>query len=103
MNYRPRIPRISRMYAEPQIKRFVRFVRFVFEKIIFVVSFPPKSVLNPPCPAKAQSKPNENQKINQTKNQKTNPCKRLRCISDIRECFLILSSVAAGLQSARQQ
>ena len=52
----------------------------------------PKSVLNPICPVWEQS--NGNQNINQTKikkkNQKTNPCKRLRDKSVIlRECFLI--------------
>ena len=44
----------------------------------------PKSVLNPSCPVREQS--NGNQNINQTKikkkNQKTNPCKRLRDKSD---------------------
>ena len=42
---------------------------------------------------------NQNQKIN----QKTNPCKRLRCIRDTPWAFFDLSSVAAGSQSAMQQ
>ena len=60
-----------------------------------------KSVLNPICPAKEQSKSNEKSK---TISKKTDPCKRLRDKSVIvRERFFDLSSVAAGSQSARQQ
>ena len=62
-----------------------------------------ESVWHPICPVKVQSKSNENQKINQKLYQKTDPCKRLRCISDNPWAFFDLSSVAAGLQSARQQ
>ena len=42
------------------------------------VLFHAKSVLNPPCPVKVQSKSKENQKINQNES-----VKRLRCIGDI--------------------
>ena len=72
--------------------------------LALTLTLTPKSVWNPPCPAKAQSKSNENQKINQTKKSK----KRIRvkdsvCISDNPWAFFDLSSVAAGLQSAMQQ
>ena len=62
-----------------------------------------KSVLNPPCPVKVQSKSKENQKINQKKKSKNGSVKRLRCISDTPWAFFDLSSVAEGLQSAMQQ
>ena len=114
------------LYTEPQIKRFVRFVRllpfgqWVFDKshvqknrsafsckirlkdssdsldyfplisgsstnLVFkkiAVLFHAKSVLNPPCPVKVQSKSKENQKKNQKKKSKNESVKRLRCISD---------------------
>ena len=64
-----------------------------------------QSVLNPSCPVKVQS--NEEQNLNQRRKSKekskNESVKRLRCIRAIRERFLILSSVAAGLQSVMQQ
>ena len=49
-----------------------------------------KSVYNPICPVKAQSKSNENQNINQKeKNQKANPCKDSVKNLIFRERFLI--------------
>ena len=38
--------------------------------LALTLTLTPKSVLNPSCPAKAQSKSNESQKINQTKKSK---------------------------------
>ena len=65
----------------------------------------PQSVWNPSCPVKVQSRSNENQKINQKEiNQKTDPWKdsEKKSVQSV-SVFLILSSVAAGSQSARQQ
>ena len=50
-----------------------------------------------------QTESKENQNLNQKEKSKNESVKRLRCISDIRERFCDLSSVAAGLQSAMQQ
>ena len=63
-----------------------------------------KSVYNPPCPVKAQSKSKENQKINQKKKSQKRIREKTPCASVIiRERFFDLSSVAAGSQSAMQQ
>ena len=54
------------------------------------LSLTPKSVYNPPCPVKAQSKSKENQKINQKKkSKKTNPWKDSVASVIFRERFLI--------------
>ena len=67
------------LYTEPQIKRFVRFVillpfgQWVFDKSRVQkneVLFHAKSVLNPPCPVKAQSKSKDKSK---EKIKKTDP------------------------------
>ena len=57
-----------------------------------------KSVYNPICPVKAQSKYKSKRK-----NQKANPCKDSVKNRILRERFFDSSSVAAGSQSAMQQ
>ena len=80
--------------------REIREIRV--QKIIFALFFTQNTPdIHLSC--KAQSESNGNQNINQKKKSKNGSVKRIRCIRAIRERFLILSSVAAGSQSATQQ
>ena len=57
------------------------------QKIIFAVSFTPKSVWNPSCPAKVQSESNGNQNINQKNNGQKKSVSKTPCASVLSVSF----------------